>query len=197
MLRETKAANEELKKMREAQHQKEMAEEKKIEEYGRKKQAMIDLRKRREAERFREKQAARQRLIDKQVARLRQMKDEEDTRISNQIVEARKKNEAMLAKREEKRVALKAEMDHFSNIYRTKKVNEAATQKSKDKKYQEFWIGYNKQLVRDLEVAYFNRKNKKTRPRPATSSAARICTRSTCSKPWRRRRRWRSSSSKR
>lgn len=65
MLRETKAANEELKKMREAQHQKEVAEEKKIEEYGRKKQAMIDLRKRREAERFREKQAARQRLIDK------------------------------------------------------------------------------------------------------------------------------------
>lgn len=81
------------------------------------------------------------------------MKDEEDTRISNQIVEARKKNEAMLAKREEKRVALKAEMDHFSNIYRKKKVNEAATQKSKDKKYQEFWIGYNKQLKKQEDEA--------------------------------------------
>jgi len=39
--------------------EKEKEEERKIEEYGRKKQAMIDMRKRREEERFREKQAAR------------------------------------------------------------------------------------------------------------------------------------------
>ena len=41
------------------------------------------MRKAREEERFREKQAARQRLIDRQVKRLEQMKDEENLRIDN------------------------------------------------------------------------------------------------------------------
>ena len=121
MLIDTKKANDELKVLKRKQRLKEEEEERKIEAYGKAKQAMVDLRKRREAERFKEKQAARQRLIDKQVARLRQMKDEEDTRIGNQIIEARKKNEEMLRKREEKRQALKKEMDHFSNIYWEKK----------------------------------------------------------------------------
>lgn len=39
------------------------------------------MRKARELERFKEKQAAKQRLIDKQVAYLKQLKDEEDNRI--------------------------------------------------------------------------------------------------------------------
>ena len=71
MLRDTKIANDELKRLRAIEQEKIREEEKKIEAYGKAKQAMVDMRKRREEERFREKQAARQRLIDKQVGRLK------------------------------------------------------------------------------------------------------------------------------
>ncbi len=85
---DTKKANEQLQKLREVERLKGIEEDKKIEIYAKEKQAKIDMRKARELERFKEKQAAKQRLIDKQVAYLKQLKDEEDSRISSQIKEA-------------------------------------------------------------------------------------------------------------
>ena len=63
------------------------------------------------------------------------MKDEEDTRISNQIIEAKKKQADMMRKREEKRAQLKREMDHFSNIYWDKKNRQDKVLKAKNKNY--------------------------------------------------------------
>lgn len=57
------------------------------------------------------------------------MKDEEDARISNQIVEAEKKKEQEMAKRVAKRQSLKKEMDHFTTIYWEKKKREEKVQK--------------------------------------------------------------------
>lgn len=74
------------------------------------------------------------------------MKDEEDQRISNQIIEAKKKNDEMMRKREEKRASLKREMDHFSDIYWQKKQRDEKEAKSKNKHYQNFWVNYNQQL---------------------------------------------------
>ncbi len=55
VLQDTRKLNEHLQKLKAIELEKEKEEERKIEEYGRKKQAMIDMRKRREEERFREK----------------------------------------------------------------------------------------------------------------------------------------------
>ena len=85
---------------------------------------MIEMRKRREQEKFREKQAARQRLIDRQVERLEQMKNEEDLRITNQIKEAEKKQIAMMMKREKKRQDLRDEMDYYTTLYHNRKAEE-------------------------------------------------------------------------
>ena len=75
------------------------------------------------------------------------MKDEEDARISNQIVEAAKKKEAMMAARVAKRKQMKTEMDHFTTIYWEKRNREEKVQKEKDRNFQAFWTSYNKKLV--------------------------------------------------
>ena len=144
---DTKKANEQLQKLREVERLKGIEEDKKIEIYAKEKQAKIDMRKARELERFKEKQAAKQRLIDKQVAYLKQLKDEEDSRISSQIKEAEIKKQLMMQEREEKRRKLKREMDHFSGIYWEKKKKQKKEQIENDKKFQQFWNKFNVTLV--------------------------------------------------
>jgi hypothetical protein len=80
----------------------EILEEKKIEEFAIKKQEMIDLRKRKEEEKFNEKQRQRQIIIDKQVEYLRNLKNKQDDILKKHVQEAEEKRNNELAERDRK-----------------------------------------------------------------------------------------------
>lgn len=75
---EFKRANEELLKIQQEIAVKEQEEEKKIEEYARKKDALEHLKKTKESERFKQKQLIKQALVDKQIAELMKVRDQEE-----------------------------------------------------------------------------------------------------------------------
>ena len=71
-------ANEKLEKLKEEKRQKELEEEKKIEEFAFKKKQLEDLKAKVAAEKFKEKQAQRQKLIDKQIEYLNNLRTKEE-----------------------------------------------------------------------------------------------------------------------
>ena len=84
-------SNIELEKLKEEKKRKELEEDKKIEEFAFKKQQLEDLRKKVENDKFKEKQAQRQKLIDAQIEYLTKLKNQEDARIEKSIKESEEK----------------------------------------------------------------------------------------------------------
>lgn len=66
----------------------------------------MEMRKKREDFKFKQKQEERQKLIDIQVKRLAEIKSQEDNRLNNQIIEAEIKAENIEKKKKEVREAL-------------------------------------------------------------------------------------------
>jgi hypothetical protein len=84
-------ANHDLIEAQGREKQKEMAEERMIEEYARKKDELDQLKKDREEQKFQEKQRTRQQLIERQAEVLRNMKNREDEILNKQVEEAEEK----------------------------------------------------------------------------------------------------------
>ena len=95
-------ANENLEKLKEVKKLEELEEIKKNEEFGLKKQQMVDLRKRKEQENFKEKQDLRQKLIDKQVEYLKNVKNREDEILNKQVKEAEEKQNKQTQEKQRK-----------------------------------------------------------------------------------------------
>merc|ERR1719316_943848 len=75
-----------------------------IEEYAKRKEQMLELRKQNEGEVFRVKQAQRQKMIDMQAQRLSDMASSEEQRLEKQVLEKELENEQKrLAKAEKMR----------------------------------------------------------------------------------------------
>ena len=90
--RETfKKANEDLIAHAQVERQKELEQEKKIDEYAKKKEALDKLRRDKEDQKFQEKQETRQRLIDRQIEHLKTIKNREDEILNKQVAEAEEK----------------------------------------------------------------------------------------------------------
>merc|ERR1719235_2674831 len=77
---ETTKANNYLKQIKAEDLQRQQKEEEKIDEYARRKEEMLQIRKNKEEEVFKAKQAIRQAMIDSQSAKLAAMKNDEDER---------------------------------------------------------------------------------------------------------------------
>ena len=73
-----KKANDDLAKLQVEEKKKEVEYEQKINNYAEKKEALEKLRRDKEEQKFQEKQMTRQKLIDKQIAHLSQLKNRED-----------------------------------------------------------------------------------------------------------------------
>lgn len=91
-----------LEKIREQNRVKEALELKKIEEFAIKKEEMDNLRKRKEEEKFQEKQRQRQQIIDKQIEYLKNLKSNQDAILAKHIKEAEEKRNNELAERDRK-----------------------------------------------------------------------------------------------
>lgn len=88
---EFQKANEELLKIQQEIAIKEKEEEKRIEEYAAKQEALHHLKKTKEAERFKAKQEVKQKLVDKQIAELMKLRDQEEEILNKQVAEAENK----------------------------------------------------------------------------------------------------------
>jgi hypothetical protein len=96
------ADNIKLEKLREEKKLKEAIEEKKIEDFAIKKEQLLDLRRRKEQEKFEEKQRLRQVLIDKQVEYLKNLKNREDEILAKHHKEAEAKRSNELAEKQKR-----------------------------------------------------------------------------------------------
>jgi len=143
---ETRKANQLLEEMRYQEKLKELEQEKEIEAFSKKKEEIIEMRRMREDLKFREKQNARQRIIDAQIESLRKIKNKEDEILNKNIKEAEIKAEENERIKREKREILVKEIDKQIHHTLEKRKVEKQQQRVEDKNFQEFWRVKNREL---------------------------------------------------
>jgi len=139
--------NEVLKEIRKVEKDKEMEKDKEIAAFAKKKEEIVEMRKMREELRFKEKQAIRQKIIDKQVEGLRLMKNKEDAILNKQIKEAEIKAEEHERIKKEKIQQLAQTIERHSALQIEKKRVDTEKEKMEDKQFQEFWRTKNQDLA--------------------------------------------------
>ena len=149
-------SNIELEKLKEEKRKKELEEDKKIEEFAFKKQQLEDLRKKVENDKFKEKQAQRQKLIDAQIEYLTKLKNKEDARIEKSIKESEEKKQAEEKKKQDRFNMLQAEIKQQREDVKRKKEEQKLKEKNEDMKFVEEWKNKMKlleQQERDEKIA--------------------------------------------
>jgi hypothetical protein len=144
---EFKRANENLKIQKDIKKQQEKEEEKRIEEFAVKKQQMIDLRKRKEIENFQNKQGERQKLIDRQIEHLKQIKNKEEEILAKQVKEAEEKRNKELEEKEKRRNEMQRRIDETREYQIRRKREIKEQEREEDKEFVEIWKEKMKQLV--------------------------------------------------
>jgi len=157
---DTRKANEVLQQIRYEEKLKDIEKDNEIKAFAKKKEEITEMRRMREELKFKEKQEARQKIIDAQVERLRQIKNKEDEIMNKQIKEAEIKAEENERIKREKREQLVKEIDKQIVLTLEKRKNEKVQQKIEDKNFQDFWKQKNQELEeKDLadKAAYHER----------------------------------------
>jgi len=108
---EFKMANEELLQIQAEITLKEREEEKRIEEHAKKSDALNHLKKVKEEERFKNKLAVRQKLVDRQIGELMKVRDQEEEILNKQVAEAENKANQLFEEKERKRLEMKAAIE--------------------------------------------------------------------------------------
>ena len=149
---------------------KEQLEEKKIEEFAIKKQEMVDLRKRKEQEKFQEKQRQRQILIDKQIEYLNNLRNKQDEILEKQVKEAEDKRNLELAERQRKFNEFKVivyyinpyqkQIDEHRQGIMNKKRGDKLRDKQEELQFLELWKEKIKQMEDDEKEENTDIKNR-------------------------------------
>ncbi|EAR95127.2 hypothetical protein TTHERM_00643530 (macronuclear) [Tetrahymena thermophila SB210] len=143
---DTKKGNEVLQTIRAELKEKEKLEDEKIKQYAEKKEKITEMRRLREEMRFKEKQEQRQKLIDEQIKRLAAIKNEEESRINKQIIEAQMKADEAEKKKREAIAAQKKRFDESIQLTLKRKEQQVVEQKMEDQAYQQYWQKKNVQI---------------------------------------------------
>lgn len=106
-----KKENEDLLKIQAQIAIKEKEEDKRIEEYAQKREALEHLKRTKEAERFSKKQEIRQALIDRQIHDLMKIRDQEEEHLNKQVAEAENKANVLFEEKEMRRKEMKAAIE--------------------------------------------------------------------------------------
>lgn len=144
---EFRRANKKLLEQQERDRQKEKEEERKIEEYARKKAALDQLKKDREDQKFQEKQATRQKLIEKQSAILASLKNKEDEILNKQVEEAEEKALRLFEEQERRRQELKEQIEKSRHQQLEKKRREKQAEEGEQQQFAAFWKLRNEELA--------------------------------------------------
>lgn len=140
-------SNIDLKKHREVLKLKNAEEERKIEEYAVAKEKLQELKKKREGEIFAEKQMVKQRIIDRQVEYLKNLKNKEDQILDKQKKEAEEKKSREEEDKRKRFNLMKNQMDEHSAAMIRKKKDEKEREKIEDKQFVDFYKERMKELV--------------------------------------------------
>lgn len=138
-LAETQKANAYLKQLRAEDELREQREEEKIREYAMKKERVLELRKKREEEVFTAKQAHKQQMIDRQVAKLAAMKSNEDERLERQVLEKEMKDEMNRLEGEERRRKWLEDIDTSRRMQVERKRAQTDREKAEENELSCFW----------------------------------------------------------
>ena len=90
---------------------KEQEEDRRIIEHGKKKSALDHLKKTKEEERFRQKQAVKQQLIDRQIEELMMVRDQQEEILNKQVAEAENKAASLFAEKERRKAEMKSAIE--------------------------------------------------------------------------------------
>lgn len=144
---EFKKANEELLKLQAQIALKEKEEERRIDEYAKKREAMEYLRKTKEDERFKSKQAIRQALIDRQIEELMKVRDLQEQQLNKQVAEAEQKAAEAFEEKERRRAEMKAAIEKSRKNQMDRMEKEKKDAKAEEKEFSEFWKLRNEELA--------------------------------------------------
>lgn len=142
-----RTANEELLKIQAAIALKEKEEEARIIEHAKKRDAMEHLKKTKEEERFKTKQAIKQQLIDRQIAELMKVRDQQEEMLNKQVAEAENKAADEFEKKERRKAEMKSAIEKSRAAQLEKKRQEDEAKKGEEREFSEFWKLRNEELA--------------------------------------------------
>jgi hypothetical protein len=142
-----KQANEELLKIQAAIALKEKEEEARILEFAKKRDALEHLKKTKEEERFKQKQAIKQQLIDRQIAELMRVRDQQEEVLNKQVAEAENKAAEEFEKKERRKREMKEAIEKSRTAQLEKKRLEEEAAKQEEREFAEFWKMRNEELA--------------------------------------------------
>lgn len=146
---EFKLANKKLEMLKQEMREKEKEEERKIEQFAIKKQQILDLKAKVEGDKFKEKQAQKQKLIDKQIEYLQQLKTKEDEILAKSIKEAEEKKKLAEKIKKERFDSQMQGIKDQREYVKKKKEEEAIQLKKEEMEFVEDWKRKMKQLEAD------------------------------------------------
>ena len=110
------AANSQLLRIKEAERLKEIEEEKKIQAFAQKRETLDNMKKEREEKRFQDKLATRQRMIDRQIEELRNLKDNQEQVLNRQVAEAEDRANRLYEQQEQRKAEMKAAIERSRQL---------------------------------------------------------------------------------
>lgn len=137
--REYMESNQMQKKMRELQRQRDQDEMDRIADYARRREAALEARRLAEAEQRAAKQSQINAMIDRQAQMLRQLRDDESSRLNRQIEVAEQRQAERLRSDEERRRLLLQSLDESRRQQMERKQREAAELAQIEQKQLEQW----------------------------------------------------------
>ena len=147
-------ANEKLEKLKEEKRQKELEEEKKIEEFAFKKKQLEDLKAKVDADKFKEKEAQRQKLSDEQIEYLNNLRTKEEERLQKSLKEAEEKKAKEEQIKQDRLNQMKKAIAEQREYVKRKKEEKKIQEKKEDAEFVDDWKRKMKQLEEDEKQEY-------------------------------------------
>ena len=144
---ETKQINQHLQHLRQAEVEKEKDFEQQTIQYAEKRDAMTKMRKEREEQRFADKLATRQQMIDRQCEELARIQNRENEILEKQVEEA----EVKARERFELQQARKAEMQNQIHVSRQLQMERKRQEREEEIRREKDFAGFWKQKMSDLQ----------------------------------------------
>ncbi len=168
-------SNERLQKTKDTVKQRDRDAERKTLEYAEEKERMSNLRRQKEDERFKAKQAIRQKMIDKQIDLLNSIQSAEEQRLEKQVAEAEQKAQHEFEEKERKMQEAKEAIDKMRKIQLEKKRAEDALKRQENEAYTNCWRKRMTELVIYMCAKSWDRRRRRSRSRWSTRTGTRRC----------------------
>lgn len=159
---ETKKMNEHYQELKRLEQERIREEEQRIAEYALKKEEVMNLRKTREEQRFKEKLETRQKMIDARIEELSKIKSNEDQRLQSQVDEAEQKAREVFEKKQRRQQEMMNQIEKSRQQQIGRKRQEKDQEKVEDKEFAEFWRERMNELT-EMERRDFDEKRERAK----------------------------------